>query len=262
MGLDLTFENPVYRALVHPVIRRTPTVIAISAATSRVAEDLGVPAERLHVIRLGVAQPPSIQRMEAAQALRKMIGAEPSAITVLTLGRLVRRKGVRWFVDEVLPGLPATVHYVVAGSGPEWSAVRRTAASRGLEERVHLLGQVDDATRDMLLAGADVFVQPNIPVPGDMEGFGLVTIEAALRGTPVVAADLEGIKDAVIDGQTGMLLPPGDGEVWAEVVRELVRDRTRLQAMGARFRQMATDLYSETAMGEQLAAILGLGESA
>jgi glycosyltransferase involved in cell wall biosynthesis len=247
---------------VHPVIRRTPTVIAISAATSRVAEDFGVPTDRLHVVRLGIPQPSSIQRMEAAPAVRAMIGAEPSATTILTLGRLVRRKGVRWFVDEVLPRLPATVHYVVAGSGPEFDAVHRSAASHGLEDRVHLLGQVDDATRDLLLAGADVFVQPNIPIPGDMEGFGLVTIEAALRGTPVVAADLEGIKDAVIDGRTGMLLPPGDADAWALRVRELVGDRARLEAMGMRFQQTASDLYSEAAMGDQLAAILGLGQSA
>ena len=61
-------------------------------------------------------------------------------------------------------------------------------------------------------------------VPGDMEGFGLVTIEAAVRGTPVLASGIEGIRDAVIDGETGTLLPPQDADRWIEATSAAIAD--------------------------------------
>ena len=73
-----------------------------------------------------------------------------------------------------------------------------------------------------------MFVQPNVRVDGDMGGFGLATIEAALRGTPVVAADLEGLKDAVIHGRTGFLVPSGDLAGWIRQLTELLTEPTEL----------------------------------
>jgi glycosyltransferase involved in cell wall biosynthesis len=108
------------------------------------------------------------------------------------------------------------------------------------------------------LRGVDLFVQPNIPVPGDMEGFGLVTIEAAMRGTPVVAADLEGIKDAVVDGHTGILLAPQDGQAWVDRLSLLVADRRALVRLGAEFQVVVRKLHGEAAMARALAEQLGL----
>jgi glycosyltransferase involved in cell wall biosynthesis len=121
-----------------------------------------------------------------------------------------------------------------------------------------MLGRVDDADREDLLRGVDLFVQPNIPVSGDMEGFGLVTIEAAMRGTPVVAADLEGIKDAVIDGRTGILLPPQDRQGWIDRLSQLVAERGALASLGAEFQAVVRELYGEGAMARTLAEDLGL----
>ena len=210
MGLDVTYQNKAYRALVHPPLRSASRVIAISSATAGKAREFGVPADRIVVLRLGVQRPPAGRagRPEARAAIRRRLSLVDDQVVLLTLGRLVRRKGVRWFTEFVLPQLGGNVHYVVAGEGPEEPLIRAAADAAGVSSRLHLLGRVADDAREELLAGADVFLQPNIPVPGDMEGFGLVTVEAAMRGTPVVAAELEGIKDAVVNGRTGILLPP------------------------------------------------------
>jgi glycosyltransferase involved in cell wall biosynthesis len=258
MGLDLTFENRLYRAVVHRLLRGSPRVIAISAATAEAARGFGVPAEHVHVVRLGVSAPDVslAQRQACRQELVRRFGVSDDTVFLLTLGRLVRRKGARWFVDQVLSQLPAHVHYIVAGEGPEAVPLRAAVEARQMTPRVHLLGSVDDETRELVMQGADLFVQPNIRVPGDMEGFGLVTIEAALRGTPVAAADLEGIKDAVVDGETGMLLPPEDAGAWAARLNELVVDRGALDHLGQRFRASAGDRFGEESMGEALFGLL------
>ncbi|HEX5494853.1 MAG TPA: glycosyltransferase family 4 protein [Mycobacteriales bacterium] len=263
MGLDLTYQNRAYRAVVHRALRRAPCVIAISAATAEVAGSFGVRPDRVRVVRLGVAAPPvtAEDRVSAAEDLRRRYGLPDDAVVLLTLGRLVRRKGGAWFARHVLAGLPDGVHYLVAGDGPEREPIAAAAAAAGVDQRVHLLGRVDDDTRERLLCGADIFVQPNIRVPGDMEGFGLVTIEAAMRGTVTVASGIEGICDAVRDGQTGILLPAEDPDAWIARLRELVADPPSRRDTGARFGARTRELYGERAMGARLVAELdGLNE--
>jgi phosphatidylinositol alpha-1,6-mannosyltransferase len=261
LGLDMTYDNHAYRAVVYPALRRAENVIAISEATATVARDLGVPPERVHVVPLGVDSPEVTpeQRVEARGSLHELLGTGDERLLLLTLGRLVRRKGVVWFLRNVLPQLPSHVVYVVAGDGDDAERVRDTVAAMGLRERVQLLGEVDERERELLLQGADLFVQPNIRVPGDIEGFGLVTIEAAMRGLPVLAADLEGISEAVVDGVTGRLLPSGDAQAWVAELTTLAADRAHLVAQGLAFQEAARSRYSERRMGEELVRLLGLG---
>jgi phosphatidylinositol alpha-1,6-mannosyltransferase len=248
MGLDLTYQHPVYRKTVIPLLRKANRVLAISEATAEVARSVGIPADRVGVFQLGVAVDADPLPHDTARAFvltRWQLPAD--ALLVTTLGRLVRRKGARWFAAEVMPLLSDDVHYLLAGSGPDEDEIRALG-----DDRVHLLGRISDDEREQLLHGADLFVQPNIEVPGDMEGFGLVTIEAALRGLPVAAADLEGIKDAVVPGETGWLLPTGDAATWATAVTSELTDLPALERKGRAFQLRARELYSDEAMGASL----------
>ena len=201
-----------------PWLPRALCVLAISRATVAVAWCGWVPDVCLVVVRTSVdargCPTPSAGVARATLHARLELGADD--VVLLTVGRLVVRKGMRWFVDEVMPVLPSTVHYVVAGSGPESETIARGGGRAWARTaRWHLLGLVADAVkREVLLRGADVFVQPNVPTSGDMEGFGLVLVEAAKRGTPVVASALEGMPDAVADGETGILCRAGDADEW------------------------------------------------
>jgi glycosyltransferase involved in cell wall biosynthesis len=264
LGLDLTYRNRLYRAIVHPTLRRASTVIAISEATARVARELGVDPAKVHVLRLAVAAPevsPDQRRKQRAR-LNARLGTTDDHVLLLTLGRLVRRKGTDWFLRNVLPALPPHVILVVAGSGRDEERIAGSVADLGLTDRVRLLGSVDEDERELLLQGADLFVQPNIRVPGDMEGFGLVTVEAALRGLPVVAADLEGISDAVLDGVTGILLRSGDASAWIDALSGLAVEREVLAETGHRFQAATRQRYSERAMADRLVELVGLERTA
>jgi glycosyltransferase involved in cell wall biosynthesis len=255
-GLDLTWERPPYGTLLRRALPRASRVLAISRATAQVARGVGVPDNRLVVVPPSVDAPEVSdgERAEARRAVRDRIGTAADDVVLLTVGRLVARKGARWFVEEVLPGLPHTVHYVIAGSGPEHAAIARGAVDRGLEHRVHLLGAVTDAERETLLRGADVFVQPNVATAGDMEGFGLVLVEAAKRGTPVVASALEGMPDAVADGESGVLCPPGDGAAWREALTGLVADPVARAELARRFADCARARFDTAGFGRRLEA--------
>ncbi|MFC3687768.1 glycosyltransferase family 4 protein [Aquipuribacter hungaricus] len=258
MGLDVTFDSSVYRKVVVRHLRAAPLIIAISGATATAVRAAGVEEDRLVVLRLSVAPPAGMESREAARArLRERLGVGEDTAVLLTLGRLVRRKGVAWFVSQVLPRTSRDVVHLVAGAGPAEDRIRRAARSRGLEDRVRLLGRVDREDRELLLRGADLFVQPNIHVYGDMEGFGLVNVEAAVRDLPVLAADIEGIPDAVVDGETGWLLTSQDAPRWRARLDELLGDLDALRGSGARFGATARDLYSPERFSAELLRLLG-----
>ena len=205
-GLDVTYRPAWYQAVVPPALARLDHVVAISEATREACLARGVAPERLSVIPPGIESAAYAQAADAAALARIAGRALAGQRVLLTVGRLVRRKGVAWFVDAVMPRLPADVVYLVAGEGPERPRIEAAIAAHGLGDRVRLLGRVSDDDVHTLYAGAHVFVMPNVPVPGDMEGFGIVAIEAASAGLPVVASDLEGIRAALADPATGRLV--------------------------------------------------------
>jgi phosphatidylinositol alpha-1,6-mannosyltransferase len=253
MGLDLTWAFKPYQWWIRQTLPSADRVIAISAATADVARTLGTSPDRVAVLRLAVPVPDVTPeaRTAARRALVERFGVEEGTVLMVAISRLVRRKGMRWFVEQVMPRLPQTT-LLVAGTGPEKDEITKAIREHDLAEEVHLLGAVDDATRELLMQGADVFVQPNIPVPQDMEGFGLVAVEAASRGALVVAADLEGLKDAVINGATGLLLPPGDAAAWADTIAGLAGAPAAREALAEEYMTACRREFDPDAMGAEL----------
>jgi phosphatidylinositol alpha-1,6-mannosyltransferase len=142
-------------------------------------------------------------------------------------------------VHQVLPELanrrPA-IRLVIIGAGPERLAIQRAAAAAGVEHRIEWLGAVSDKDRSAWLRRAAICILPNVRVPNDIEGYGVVALEAAAAGCPVVAADLEGLRDAIVDGEAGRLIASADREAWTATIVELLGDPTRAAALGARAR--------------------------
>ncbi|MEM9998405.1 MAG: glycosyltransferase family 4 protein, partial [Bacteroidota bacterium] len=125
------------------------------------------------------------------------------------------------------------------------------AAQAGVSDRLRLLGRVPEADLATLLRGADVFVMPNVQVEGDMEGFGVVMLEAGLCELPVVAAALEGIQDVVADAENGFLVPPEDPAAFAEQIRVLIRDRELRDLLGERARAYVMASFSWPAVARR-----------
>lgn len=213
-GLDLTWTAPGYQALVRRSLARFPgRLVAVSSYTADQVEQRG--GRRPVVITNGVdvSRFAEVPRAREPAVTRAGLGLPATGPLLLSVGRLVRRKGLAWFIEEVLPLLPGDTVLAIAGSGPASEELAALAHAR-----VHLLGRVPDATVDALLSCADLFIMPNIPVPGDPEGYGIAPAEAATAGLPVLVSGLEGLQDMAAD--LGLpTVAPGDAGAWVAAVR-------------------------------------------
>lgn len=246
-GLDITYKNAFYQAVVLPFVRRASALITISAATRDEALKRGVPSEKIRVIPLGTHDDYG-QVVPDRAALSQAIDLPLKNRTLLlTTGRLVKRKGVAWFIANVLPSLVKdhdNVLYLVAGAGGEQAAIKAAITKHHMADHVALLGRVSDETRSLLYQSSDIFVMPNIIVPGDMEGFGIVVHEAATAQLPVVASSIEGIVDALADGKNGIMVPTRDTTRFVEEIEKLIDDPAARRRFGKRARSYTLRNYS------------------
>jgi phosphatidylinositol alpha-1,6-mannosyltransferase len=239
VGRDVTLPTPGYQWFVPKVFRALDLVFPISRATADECLRRGAAPEKTHVIPCGVDTElfsPPADRAAARRELLRAIGESPEtipddALLLVSVGRHQERKGFQWFADQVMPRLPANVHYLVTGEGPMTAQIQAAIDRHGLRGRARLLGKVPEEMLRTLYRGGDLFVMPNVHVPGDIEGFGVVMLEAGLCGMPVLAADLEGISDVVTEGENGHLVPSRDAAAFAEVVMRYRGQRDALSAM-------------------------------
>lgn len=244
-GLDLTFTSGFYqRFWVRFFIPSLDGLIAVGNETIRQGVARSIPEAKFAFIPNGVDTEKHFGQHERVE-LGGILGLDLSGKHVLlTSGRLAKRKGVAWFVRNVMPKLPENILYVVAGDGVDRENIEHARAEAGMIDRVRMLGYVSDEVRDTLLNTCDLFIQPNIKVEGDIEGFGISVIEAASCELPVVASALEGLKDAIKDGENGRLVETEDADRYAAVITELLADPSALDDFRKRVRRYVIDHYS------------------
>lgn len=124
------------------------------------------------------------------------------------------------------------IRLAILGDGPERGRIERAATDVGVTSTLDWLGSLPDAAKWDWLAHASLAVMPNIPVPDDIEGFGITAIEAAAAACPLVAADLDGLRDAIEHEKGGWLVPAGDAARWVTAVEMLLDDPERANALG------------------------------
>lgn len=201
--------------MIRTFLKKADRVVCISNATADEVRSRGVPENRIVFIPCGIDDTKE----------KDMAPADPNLI--VTVGRLIPRKGVAWFIENVLPIVRQShpeVHYVVIGSGPEEKRIRDVIQQTNQSSSVELKINCGDRERDDIVAHASIFVVPNVPIKNDMEGFGIVCLEASNHGIPVIAANLEGLKDAVLEGETGLFFEPLNAQDCAEKIA-MVWDR-------------------------------------
>jgi glycosyltransferase involved in cell wall biosynthesis len=193
---------------------------------------------------------------------RQAVGLEPDERILLQLGRLVPRKGI----DNVIRGLAllgrthgiAARLLVVGGESdepdpvrtPEIGRLQAIAAEEGVVDRVIFVGRRGREVLKYYYGAADIF----ITTPW-YEPFGITPLEAMACGTPVIGANVGGIKFTVRDGETGYLVPPNDPPAVAERVAHLYRYPTLLRALGARAIRRANDCFSWTNVARAIAGL-------
>ncbi|WP_240332978.1 glycosyltransferase family 4 protein [Salinibacter ruber] len=263
-GLDVTTPFPPYQWFVPKVFGALDAVLPVSRATRQACLDRGAAPTRLRVVPNGIDtdrfEAPA-DRATARRALAASVEASPPSpppdgLLLCSVGRQVERKGTAWFVDAVMPRLPADVHYWVAGDGPELDTIEAAIARHDLAPRVRLLGRIPNDTLGALYRGADLFVMPNVPVEDDMEGFGIVLLEAGQCGTPAVAARLEGIQDVIADGVNGHLVAPQSPDAFVDAIAAYRNDSEALDAAAQRALHYTEDTFGWPAVADTYLLVL------
>jgi len=247
--------GPAYDRLRRWSLAQPDALLPVSRYTAGLLREHGVPPARLRVIPNGTD--PERFRPRGGRALRDRLGIGPRPM-LLTVGRLVPRKGV----DTVLRALPSIaasvpeVRYVVAGTGPDRSRLERLAVRKGVRDRVHFVGHVADDALPSYYSAADLFVMPAREAPPDVEGFGLVFLEANACGTPAVGARSGGIPDAIVDGETGLLVPPSAPTALASALTSLLHTPEQLATLGRQGRTRTLRTANWEAVARSVHALL------
>jgi len=228
-GLDVTTPFGPYQWVVPKVFDALDAVFPVSRATAQACREREASSSQLHVVPNGIDtsrfSPPASTGREALSAgvAHAAPPPPPDALLLCSVGRQVERKGTAWFVDAVMPRLPDDVHYWIAGDGPQDEAIQAAIDRHGLHPRVRRLGRISDDNLTRLYRGADLFIMPNLPVENDMEGFGIVLLEAGLSGTPAIAARIDGIQDVITDGVNGHLVAPETPDAFVDAISQYRR---------------------------------------
>lgn len=257
-GRDVTLPVGIYQRFVPKIFSNLDGVISVSRATRGECIKRGMDPEK------GVALSNGFDlenlnsfpdKVESRKRLQKNFRIPlENNFMLLTVGRKVKRKGHEWFIREVMPKLDQQVVYVTVGDGPEFENIGKAVKHSPYRERIFLLGRQPDEVLKQAYAAADLFVMPNIPVEGDMEGFGIVLLEANMACTPAVAADLEGIKDVIAQGENGYRVPTLDAEQFAAKVHELLSNK--LEHFSAQTRSYVQEQFSWNHVAQQYVGFL------
>jgi phosphatidylinositol alpha-1,6-mannosyltransferase len=212
--------------------RNADLAIAVSDYTAQLVAATGARARRLSVVANGADLPADATPLPVERP------------TILTIARIEERyKGHDVMVRAlalVLAKVP-DAQWVVIGDGSLRPAIEALACSYGIERSIRFLGAVADAERDAWLRRARLLAMPSrLPAgPFAGEGFGIVYLEAGAHGKPVVAGNVGGALDAVLDGRTGLLVDPLDPLAVAEAISALLLDDELAQRLGAAGREHA-----------------------
>ena len=237
-------DNPESRLAVALKYRLHDRVIAISEGIGRVLLSEGFPADKLRCVRDAIEITPRVERPDH-EGFRREFDLPPDAQGIGVVAQLIRRKGHQVLLEampEVLAAYPRA-RVLFFGKGPLEGELQSLIERKGLTGSVRLAGFREDLPR--ILPCLDLVVHPAL-----MEGLGVSLLQASCAGLPIVASRVGGIPEAVRDGETGLLVEPGDAQALADAIRSLLGDAERRREMGCQGRHRVEQQFSAERMVE------------
>lgn len=222
--------------------------IAISDSVRQFSIEVeGVPEEKISTIHYGIdGKVPRANSSATAVTLRSELHLPAEAMLAGTVCRLLDWKGVQYAVEafhQVQVRFPQA-HLVITGDGPMRPSLEAQVKRLNLTGRVHFLGWRSEV--GAIMAGLDVFLMPS-----EREGFGIVLLEAMAHALPVIGSRAGAISEVVLDGETGIIVPPKDPLQLAEALGHLFGDRALRQHMGLLGQDRLEAVFSRSHMVEQ-----------
>jgi phosphatidylinositol alpha-1,6-mannosyltransferase len=205
-ALDITRNKSAYQYIIPKIVNKAKHIVAVSEYTKNECIIRWISWNKITIIPNGIdpdlMQPSTISKAELFKKYHINIDWKK---ILLSLGRHIERKWIHWFLENVMPALGDEYVYIIWWWWSYTNLYKSIIDKKGLSN-VYLIGRPSNEEKIALYSHSDLFIMPNISIAGDAEWFGIVCIEAGWYGLPVLASNLEGIKDAVIDGETGYLL--------------------------------------------------------
>jgi colanic acid/amylovoran biosynthesis glycosyltransferase len=241
------YEAPlvVPSALTRRLWREADAIHTVSADVWRAVQRAGCPADRVHAVI-----PPGVDAdfFDPGPRRHRDVAGSARPVRILSVGRLHWTKGHDYGLQAVRllreRGIPCT--YRLVGSGELRLAVAYTIVDLQLSETVTLLGACPPARIREELAWADVLLHPSVS-----EGFGIAPLEAQAMMVPVVCSDANGLPEAVVDGETGLVVPRRDPHALAAALARLARAPEERQRLGQAGRDRVQARFRPDAVAEQ-----------
>ena len=234
-----------YELLTTRILRSATFAIANSRNTASLISSFGVSPTRIKVVYPGVDSQRFSPAIDGGH-IRRGLGIADDEILLLSVGRLQRRKGhdhVIRTLARLRSELPP-LRYVIVGDGEEREYLNALAEQCRVGDRVRFVGQVADSDLPRFYAASDIFLMPNRVEQGDIEGFGIVFLEAASSCRPVIGGNSGGVAEAVVNGRTGLLVSGTDEFELAAAITTLAANPQMRRSMGEAGRARAVQLFS------------------
>jgi len=238
-------DNPAYLHLLRLAAWLGP-LVAVSEEMRRFFYDRGGFGARLRTIHNGVRLPPTEER----GPLRRALGVAADAVVITCVARLVPLKAHTRLLAAFAHLEEPRAVLLCAGDGPLREPLQQQARELGISGRVRFLGNRDDVPQ--LLRASDLFV-----LASDTEGLSCSLLEAMAAGLPAVATRVGGNPELVVDGATGILVPPGEVDALRAALSRLASDAPLRGQMGARAAERAREGFSFDAMTARYEALYG-----
>ncbi|MFC2053199.1 glycosyltransferase family 4 protein [Chloroflexota bacterium] len=233
IGTEFGRGNKLRQWITRISFNRADCIVAISDFTHRLMKELKINTPNMYVIHCG-AENDIYNKDLPVDSLKKEFHLEQSKV-ILTVGQLSKRKA-QDIVIQALPKIKQSfpeIKYLVVGIPKMQSEFEKYAYELGVLDSVIFVGQVPQKKLPYLYNLADVFVLVSrSTLTGDVEGFGIVVIEAALCGTPAVVSNNSGLEETVIDWKTGLIVEQEDPEATAAAIIELLKNDSLRDRMG------------------------------
>jgi phosphatidylinositol alpha-1,6-mannosyltransferase len=259
-GLDFSSATRTWRKrlLTRLILRRADKIICANTYVAAKVEKFYPNGEKkISVINPGVSG--GIPRIDTARLaeLNQEYSLEGKTV-ILSLGRLVRRKGVDQAIKAMTTVPEPLIHdlrYFIAGAGPDEKYLRDLVPPRYMKNIV-FLGQLSEEEKWLWLNRTDIFLMPARDIAGDFEGFGIVYLEANLCGKPVIAGRAGGVGDAVIDSYNGLMVDPENPDDIKRAIIELASDPARRGQLGKQGQARALTEFNWEKQAAKVAAAL------
>jgi len=233
-GVEIRWLRKKFPFLIKPFsifINKSDKITAISTHTAKELENIATK---------------KVEIVPFSAAIEERKGQLSDAGEIIFVGRLVERKGVKYLIEAIARIKDEIPHrLIIIGDGPERETLERLAQDLGLEERVTFTGRISDGDLYRYYERCSFLVLPAVyDKKGDIEGLGVVLIEAMSYNKPVIASNAGGITDVVENGVNGLLVPPGDSAALAQAIKTLATDDMLRKEMGSKAKVIIDERFN------------------